>query len=306
MGHLQIIFAGVCTHFTTLQTFASDLPPHRVVLPASGDFRFGLVQAPVLDGPAILEYYLQPHFVTLAQHKTTELDPFAKNPLDIPDFTDKGGLLSTAKIELLNATNDAGNELTRDDWFEDPRYSLATYVTSYELSQEVVLGGRAMCYVDLWHGQLTSPAPSSNPDHAAYVVADIETNGKPLLRFTHLAPTGGLPPWHDVQLDHDDTTLVVANLEVMPNHQVDDTPFDFIQHYATAKQGIPQSLRQALPGMPLQGSAELTKNVTAIATAMQTFADNMLGANQLRPTAEYIRIIDPATLNPSCSDSHYP
>lgn len=309
MGHLQIIFAGVCTHFTTLQTFSSDLPPHRVVLPVSSDFRFGLVQVPLPEGPATLEYYLQPHFVTLVQYETTDLTtpPPVKSVLDVPGFTLNGSLLSPAKIELLNATDDAGNDLTRGDWFDDPRYSLATYVSDYELSQETVLGGRAMCYVDLSHGRLTSPPPASDSDHAAFVVADIETTGAPKLRFTHLAAdTGGLPRFVDIPLEHDDTTLVISNLEAIPNQQDVDTPFDFIQHYATAKQGIPQILREVLPGMPLQGSSELTKNVTAIATAMQTYADQILGTGQFRPNVQQVQDIDPATLNPSCSDSHYP
>jgi len=149
---LQIIFAGVLHAFLdAADVFPSDLPPHRVVLPVCVDFRFGLVQAPLPEGPAILEYYLQPHFVTLAQYETTQLaSPPVKNPLGVANFALNGSLLSPAKIELLNATDDDSNELTRDDWFEDPRYSLATYVSNYELSQEVVLGGRAMVLTSIF------------------------------------------------------------------------------------------------------------------------------------------------------------
>jgi len=295
MGHLTITFAGVCTHFTDLQKIDPNCPPHRVVLPPIADFRMGIVQAAFQPGQPTLGYYLQPHFATLRLGDTTP---------SIPGFTDNGLIMVPTRIQISNPSKTEKNKLHRSDWFQNPRYSLSTYLPDYELSPEIVLSGRAVCYFDLAYGNLYSPSPHSDPpkDSASSVVAEIDTDGAPLLTFTHLNGDGPIVMFELT----DDAELLVSNLEIDASHIDEDTPFDFIQHYVTAKQGVPEAIAQELPGM----SPDIVPNLQlnqSIATALRKLADAIsTSEGPLRPTPESIRQLDPATLNPSCSDSHYP
>jgi hypothetical protein len=298
MGHLTITFAGVCTHFTALQAIDPGLPPHRVVLPHIGDFRFGTCRTAWQTAQPSIDYYLQPHFATISTRAagTPLLD--AVTPT-VGDFTLEGYFYSSALIEVANPSNTPGNALTRDDWFTDPTYSLSKYVSDYAMSEDVVISGRAMCYLDLRYGHLSSPKPGT--DNAAYVVAEIDTDGAPVLTFTHMNGDG---PGAALTLD-EFAEVQVSNLEYDASSIDGDTPFDFIQHYVTAKRGMPPALLTQLPGM----SPEIRQDpsmTAAIANALNSLASAIRTAGQVRPTPDSIRRLDGADLNPSCSDSHYP
>jgi hypothetical protein len=124
--------------------------------------------------------------------------------------------------------------------------SITSYVEHYAYSPEVVLGGSAAVYFDVFSATMSS-CPEA--DHAIDVTATIETDGAPELLATPFF--GGTPlriPLTALGQDPDETVeLLVANqgmdCETQENH------FDFLLHYLTSRTGIPRRLTQPTPGM---------------------------------------------------------
>lgn len=275
---LSITFAGISAHFR------ETVPglPHRAVLPDASALHFGhLGLGP--DGD-VTPYYLMPHFgVVLAK------TPREQKRLTVNGVMDEGVLLTGARLQVVNAVDDT---MTYDlSYGETP--SLRQYVTRFDYSQDVVFGGRAACYFDLFGGTVTSNVVKGGARQVAFAV---ETDGPPRLQVTPLNTADTSTRSGIITLDGE--SLTVANMEIDPAEA--DTSFDFLLQYLTAQRGIPQILSRPTPGM---GKLQGKRSVRDLTTALRSFAGVMsLG----RPSPKDLERLIPDELTPSCSNSQYP
>jgi hypothetical protein len=286
MDSLTITFAGICTHFRDVVRGV-----HRVVLPHTATFRFGLVQPAVegVNGPQA--YYLQPHF-GLLKFGTDGNGPSVANIMR------SGYLYTPCRIEVLNS---AGGLWYADRYLRDVPH-LSDYVADFTYSKDVVTGERAICYFDVSNGTVDH---ALSKDAAHMVVITIPTTDTPpTLRFTpfdtNIAP-------QTLRLTTDTESMMLYNSELPPLEPegVEDTPFDFLLHYETAQSGIPQKLVHAAPGMTSESLGRCTWNPTRLKNALTTLGDVMSGDNA-GPSIAAIARVTPESLNPSCSNSQYP
>jgi len=227
MGQVNVIFHGICTHFIGVVPGV----PHRVVLPDSSALQLGIV---IVDGSEGT-FFLMPHFPILRLESTA-----VQNSLNVPGAIERGNIIDGVRLQIANPAH-VGNQY-------DPTFAIVPHLTEfvdhYVYSDEVVTGGRAGVYFDLFSAVLTSAA--TEPSGAIDVVATIETLGAPELLVTTFAD--GQPNRFPLTNDPDG----VVDLWVANQGMDCDTPmnsFDFLLHYLTARTGIPRRLRQPTPGM---------------------------------------------------------
>ncbi|MEA2240274.1 MAG: hypothetical protein QOC81_4998 [Thermoanaerobaculia bacterium] len=303
---LRIRFRGICTHFRNVVPGI----PHRVVLPDAGAMLFGLADFAFSDNAPAATYYLPPHFPFLQSGGTGSL--YVNGIID--NIADKGYIYTTARLQVMNALGPGIEYL--------PQYSntpsLREYVPNYEYSPDVVTGGRAACYFDVFDGRIGMELTKGG---ANSVVIEMETDGPPRLMVVPLEPATGATPT-SLTLAPDTTegrvvTLTVANLE-LSNGETDDRQFDFLLHYLTARTGIPRVLFKATPGM---NGVPTVQTPADIASGLRSFAeiiDPQPGAGSLPGSApassvdtrtallKAIAGRDADEVTPSCSDSRYP
>lgn len=274
---LTLTFAGVCAHFSGVVPGV----PHRVVLPDASALRFGIVTTP----HHVRRFTVFPHFAMLMG----DVDP---EQLTIPGLMELGLIYSGVRMQLLNAA--VGDGMTYTKSYETiPR--VRHFEPSYEFSQEVVCGGRAACYFDLYGGKVRSEKGRGG---ALHVVVELETDGPPQLMITPFT-TGGVPSTSTV-LTLDVPSLILGNFDI--DAHGDDKPYDFLLHYLTAQRGIPQILAVPTPGMiDTPDTPEMTP--ARVARALERLAPLVAAG---RPSREEILAMPAFVLNPSCSDSRYP
>ncbi len=269
---LTLEFAGICTHFRDVVPGV----PHRVVLPDASALRFGQIH--LEWSSKLASFALAPHFAFLRTPKNVE-------QLTVPDVMSNGYLLAGARIQIANAIGDQINDLSFD---RTP--SITEFVSDYSWSEDVVMGGRAACYFDVFAGKVqTEPLPKG----ATRVRIDIETDGPPVLLLT---PFDQKIQPAKITLDTD--TLFIANLELESSE--DDPHFDYLLHYLTARAGIPSRILKPTPGMGLNPPL-LTEE--SVARALRELT-SVIAAG--RPSDEQLARILPGDIGPACSDSRYP
>jgi hypothetical protein len=284
---LTIRFAGICTHF--LNGVAAGVP-HRVVLPTAAKINVGLLS--ITDVPSGLvpdvNYYLLPHFAQLETVDGTGL-------IDVEGLIDGGDIIAGTRLQVRNA---ADRELLYDQ-FDAPR--LKVFDPDYTISSDVVLGGRATCYFDLYAGRVTSTIVND----ASQTIVELETDGVPELLVTPLARANTPVQPRVVPLPIEPTateaTLYVKNLEPAGELESNQSrgAFDFLWHYLTASGGIPPGIERMVPGMNIRNYRSATPQ--EMADALRELA-SLLAPPKVHPRA-LIHVLD---VTPSCSDSQYP
>lgn len=300
MGRLTVTFLGVCTHFRY-----GVVPgvPHRVVLPDASAFRFGMLN---IGGEATADpytYFLTPHLPYL------RTDAVNQERLTIPGLMTRGSLLGGVRIQVANAI-DRRVEYAKGS---GELRSLGDFVERYEWSHEVVLGGRAACYFDIFGGVIT---PVMLQDNASCVVATFETpTGRPPeLRVTPLLPlqTSDPQPEPIVLGDGADSEvqLVVANMSDDCHRIGDQKVYDYLLHYITARGGIPRILKTNTPGL-LDPQSMTKPELTAVLGQME-FTHVPDGVKPLPPLPQTAGSLlacgldDLQITSASCSNSGYP
>lgn len=309
MGSLTFRFAGVCTHFRE-----GIVPgvPHRVVLGDLTKFQVGSLKIDGSSQDPVL-YYTTPHFAQLDLKgkgasvcgeplpDIDQAEPDLKELLTIPHMLSNGDIGSGVRLQVINAT-DVGMTGNLDGI-----YSLRDFFPNYAPSSEVVLKGRASCYLDLFGGctWVTQPDDQSK---SPVVWIRVATDGPPKLLFTPLISS--VSPPQPIMLPEDTApddnfTMFVKNLEDQSSvglaSDFDQGIYDYLLHYVTAQGGIPQILSQRPPG--LAGLGELPNaTLTDIGTSFQIMGNALLHTN---PTARRnLAVVNSVT--PACADSMFP
>jgi hypothetical protein len=284
---MQIWFRGVCTHF-----HHSVLPgiPHRVVLPDATPMRFGLITQPSVDSPPTTtnSYVLMPHAPNISVAA-----PWTMN-FEIPGIINSDGYLYTSsRLEILNIieTTVTYPSDPPDPFgsFMDTVLEIASFVPHYDYSGEVVLGGRASAYFDLFGGNITTFTESEG---AVRVIATVTTDGPPVLQITPFSTMGEPLPRAVLTLPGDpipsSTSLLIGNVGPF----CADGQYDYLLHFLTGLGGIPTSVLKTLPGITE------AKDCIPPAEAVQLLVDHKFPKS--------LPILTDVELMESCSDSRYP
>ena len=291
MGTLNVTFQGVCTHY---HNNVVQGVPHRVVLPDASAFQFGLIDLPIAT---LQPYYLMPHFAVLRLRSPIDQTPLAdQSSLSVRSLLTGGNVFDGIRITVPNAST---GQVAYDASFEDVP-SLLEFMPEYEFAEEVVTGGRAFCYFDLFGGTIGSITTANG---AIRVVASIPTEGAPRLGITLLPFSSQSLEPTELHLSEIDGTvdLLVANQGI--DCESEDAFYDFVLHYLTARGGIPRSFNSLLPGMP-SNAAELNQNVSAaLATLSQMNYPNQFRGACLGPEVPGKPQTD---ISAACSDSRFP
>ncbi len=310
---LNINFRGICTHFRNVVPGI----PHRVVLPSAEAIRFGIVHCPPFETFATPpDYYLTPHFSLLSTPggPIPDIDGILLSSANTgnPNINPNNSyLIGAARIQVANPVDDAGQPAYSSSYTTTK--SLREFVPDYEYSEEVVQGGRATCYFDIFNGQIGSGLTA---DGASSVSIQMSTDGPPQLWVMPIQPlTAGTPP-QLLQLAPDllgvsTVTLTVGNLE-LNSAETDDPQFDYLLHYLTASGGIPRVIAKWTPGMtdPKPHTvAEFAAGINGFATIINppvTGGTGQSATTRLEALLAAIAKINPDDVTPSCSDSRYP
>lgn len=274
---LTITFAGICSHFRDVVPGI----PHRVVIPDTSAVRFGYIQLAEQDEPA--RYFVLPHFAIIRTGPKT-------STFSVPHLIQDGYIYRGARLTVLNAIE---NELTYEHSYHQTP-SIRHYVSDYNISEDVVLGGRAAAYFDVYAGAVSTVRPK--PDGAIHVVVTMHTDGPPRLLVTGFGSADTPSRPFVVELDSPD--LLVGNMEL--DAADTDPTFDYLLHYLTARGGIPAVLARPTPGM---GPRPNNKSPHQIARALEGLAKVIEHGG---PTREQVMQISPDDLTPACSDTRYP
>jgi hypothetical protein len=248
MVNLEIHFRGVCTHFH--HNFVPGVP-HRVVLPNATAVNTGVLGWPIEDPTEWKSFFLMPHVPVLSLDQP-ETWPFPPDEL----FEKTGHLVTPSRMEILNAT-DSGISYPPPDAVEGSGSflsltpQLTTFFPQYVPSNDVLTGGRASAYFDLYAGEIIGHTDVADER----VLASLTTDGPPKLRVSPLATvdrtanprTYTLPTVTSGGLEH--VVLYVGNLGIGCADGISN--FDFLLHYLTAQMGIPRNLAAPTPGMDL-------------------------------------------------------
>lgn len=288
MSSLTITFKGICVHFHGVVPGV----PHRVVLPNASAVRFGILRLPPGDGEPGHEaaFYTMPHLAVIGD----------------PDPQGFNLLLNGSHVQVVNAV---GADFA---WREGSEFALAQYVPQFAFSEEVVFGGNAACYFDVFHGVGFSQGTGNEP---RTTVVEMETDGPPRIRITPFQQSSITVPPQEKTIDSGQ--LVVSNLDV--DAAVEDAPFDFLLNYLVARNGIPTDLTKLTPGMPadptpltlqelggkLQDLGETIARGQLLQSRLQAVSNLILSGG--RPTDAVLRTLTHRVVdNQACSDSHYP
>ncbi len=285
---LTLKFAGICTHFKNVVAGV----PHRVVLPDCSEFRTGLLTV-AGETPEPVRYYIVPHFASLAMARPRDTN------LSIPGLIADGYLQQGIRIQVINAVDE---EMS----YRGHTRSVTEFMPNYNFASDVVLDGRAACYVDLHGGTLTT---YRHCEGAIWVSAQLETDGPPELLVTPLRPNGPARS-HRLRLCAEDAprevVLQVRNLEEDSERPAanDLEVYDYLLHFLTARGGIPTAIDRPTPGMPPQlrsaTAEEIGRALTMLGSVLEARISDV-------PSAALRRIpILEDDLTPSCSDSQYP
>jgi hypothetical protein len=306
---LNIRFRGICTHFRNVVPGV----PHRVVLPRTETIRFGIVHCSPLGTPP--NYYLTPHFSLLSTlgGPISNIDGILQSAADTGNpliNMNNSYLIGAARIQVANPVNDVGQPVYSSSYTTTK--SLREFVPNYEYSEEVVQGGRATCYFDIFNGEIGSGLTIGG---ASSVSITMFTDGPPQLVVMPIQPlTAGTSP-HFLTLAPDTlgvatVTLTVGNME-LNSAETDDRQFDYLLHYLTAEGGIPRVLAKWTPGMtnPQSHTAEQFANgINGFANIINPPISGDKGQPTLFLAAllKAIAKINTEDAGPACSDSRYP
>ncbi|HEV8433324.1 MAG TPA: hypothetical protein VGR95_07920, partial [Thermoanaerobaculia bacterium] len=323
MGSITFRFSGVCTHFR-----GGVVPgvPHRVVLCDLTKVQVGALQVipdPVPDpstlGPKPVLYYTTPHFAqldlwqiesTCGQNPLPDLPPDPAPLSDLLNITNvllNGQIDTGVRLQVINAT-DLGMTGNMDGIF-----SLRDFFPNYAPSSEVVLNGRARCYLDLFGGcSWVTPPPSTNPDGPRVVSIRVATDGAPQLLVTPLISSVSAPTVIPLPSDGD-FTIHVKNLEADDTAGHESTfeqgAYDYLLHYTTAQGGIPQVLSSRPPGLEPSRFPELPNaSLPDIGRSFQIMgaALNPLLSSGRHHTRTRLKLMPVNSVTPACADSQYP
>jgi hypothetical protein len=295
---LEIHFRGVCTHFH--HNFVPGVP-HRVVLPMASTVRPGLLTGPFLrkmdpsrdptDPNSWIPYYLMPHVPALSIANLPKDFPGPFTPANAPGlFGDNGYLITASRLQIVNAIDDALSY--PDGLFTLIVPQLTTYFSDYAPSDDVVTGGRASAYFDIYGGRITAFKEGGS----IRVKVVVTTDGPPELLVTPLGMTDQTVPPKKIKLEVlASQMLIVGNVGIPCLEGISE--FDFLLHYLTSRTGIPRELTELLPGMTL---AELLAEAPLLEKAQEMFKKMV--------DMKFPRQILQADfdLDASCSDSRYP
>lgn len=298
MAELNITFAGICTHFHDIVPGV----PMRAVLPDAMGVHFGEIWIPQPNNlPAHkAEYYLMPH-VAYVRDKV------------------KGGTGKILNGRYLKVVNAKGNRLT---W--DPGgFSLTEFMRNFGFSQEVVFGGNAAAYFDIFNGTTWTDGKDNEPRTTR---VRMETEGTPILSISPLP--GSLPDANvDGEYPIDSNELIVTNLDFDP--AIEYQSFDFLMNYLVAQGGIPKLLSKPTPGMPEDPQkltfiklGEKLKALGELVDTLGTVGGYLASGGLIHPPVVHGRksrssafsssekvgssVQAPVPFDQSCSDSHYP
>jgi len=293
---MDIHFRGICSHFHD-----NVLPgvPHRVVLPDATAIRPGLLTGSSIvqkskDPIDWLMYLLLPHFASV----TCATAP----SLDVEGILLNGLIYTNARLVIPNVIETTVTYPDPKDWPPPPDPtitnlefnnvpSLTSFVSNYAYATDVVLGGRASAYFDLYGGEVIA----FKDGESIRVRARVTTAGPPLLRITPLMikdqplPTTVIPLTSDPAPLHSE--LIIANSA----SSCIGAEYDFLLHYLTSASGLPRALKKPLPGF----SDGTPINVAEILIIIE---DLLNGWPPLSPPGS----IEDIDLQASCSDSRYP
>lgn len=288
MAELKITFKGICGHYTGVVPGV----PHRIVMPDASGVHFGTVRCPGENAGMPLAYCLLPHRVMW----WTGPD---ENPYQWDDA------LAPSRLRIVNAVTD--RKLEYESCYETvPRIS--DYVPRFKYSRDVVLGGHAALYFDVFGGRVRA-----HTDKNGMVTVEItmETDGPAVLGVTPFALNGhpdedgvykniGEP---EQQIPLESTELTVANSDI--DTRDEDKTLDFLLHYLAAESGIPALLEKATPGL---GDHAKSQTSVDMATALRGLACviERHGPGGAGSTGEAGGGARPRVMNASCSDSRYP
>jgi hypothetical protein len=271
MGELTITFSGICGHYTGVVPGV----PHRVVMPDASGVHFGMVSTPGGNAGLPMAYCLLPHQVI-----------WMTGPVDNPD--QRPNFLAPSRLRVVNAVDSKMDYMS--SYCETvPRIS--DYVPRFNYSRDVVLGGRAAAYFDIFGGTVTALTSCKG---VVTVLITMETEGAPVLGVTPFALDGSSVKEQSITLESNELTIANSDIET----QNEDKTFDFLLHYLAAEEGLPLVLRQATPGM---GDVPKGQSWHDMADALRGLAcvveHHGPGGSESTP---------PRVMNASCSDSRYP
>jgi hypothetical protein len=272
-----IEFHGVCGHFRGV---VPDVP-HRVVLPEAFEWRPGVIIAPEPSA-----YLLQPHAAVLADG---ERKPYP----DVPNLIESGWITSAVRLEIANACDqllEYPGVLTDpvEAPFDTTIPKLASYSTSEAFSDEVVRGGRAACYFDVFCGRVTA----FDDGGARHTRIAMKTSGPPLLRVTPLHPSNDCGPViTEIPVG---ARITVGNVGL----SCDDGQYDFLWHLQATEGGI----GQYLPRLPFGLSS--TSTPWDMDCMLRNF-EKLLTLRYPRPRVSPHELLMWET-TASCSNSQYP
>jgi len=301
MSTLTIQFRGVCSHYRGVVPGV----PHRVVLPDASATRVGYVQIGEEKTPRL--YALMPHVPRLIVP-----DPDEQKKLTIKNMMVGGYILNGVRLQIMNAIKE---RMDYDGtYLEVPQ--LTNSVPDFNFSSEVVLGGRAGVYFDVFGGKVAAERVPTDPsDGAMQTNITIETDGTPRLMVTpflsyeQAGASIGQPDiaelsyWFDLNTD----VLCVVNQDLVSF----TANYDFLWHYTASKGGIPNKLSNPTPGMPtIETLPPEADFIGAMQKAASEYVKLLIMAANGEVSKELVSKEPPdlemAFSSPSCSDSRFP
>ncbi|HEX7153608.1 MAG TPA: hypothetical protein VF618_19120 [Thermoanaerobaculia bacterium] len=277
---LTIYFRGVCAHFRGVVPGV----PHRVVLPDASALRRGTI---VIDGKPE-DYVLLPHIAYVSPGPPEE-PPRAD--ISIPGLIEKGHVYGGVRLEIVNATGPLQYVDTPGTGDYDGIPQLTDVDPRYYPSAETVFGGRARCYLDVFHGRIYS----ASEGEATHARIDVTTKGTPLLQVTALTGDPGDVEPKIYTIPIETGHLTIGNTGPQCPGSGD---FDFLLNFLTAHGGIPTSLPRQMIFLPPQAvDARAMAESVAVAAA---------GFTQFRADISRLPISKWDGGTPACSDTRYP
>ena len=285
---LTIHFQGICAHFRGIVPGV----PHRVVLPDASALRRGTI---VIEGES-LDYVLLPHFAYVSPvSPTSPSSEIARQAITVPGLIEKGHIYGGVRLEIVNATGPLQyvDVLTPETGLYDVIPSLTVVDPLYFPSTETVFGGRALCYLDVFHGEIRSTVDGE----ARHARIDVTTKGTPLLQVTALTGDPGAPEPQIWTIPIDTRQLTIGNTGPQCPGSGD---FDFLLNFLTANGGIPSRLPKRSLFLPPQA-------VDARAMA-ECVVQAAAGFTQFRADLSKLPIgkVGDDGPTPACSDTRYP
>lgn len=283
---LTIHFRGVCAHFR------GTVPgvPHRVVLPDASALRRGTI---MIDNDAH-DYVLLPHTARVSPGRPSK--PTGQE-ITIPGLIENGQICGGVRLEIINATGPLRYEEVSAPEPETGDYDGIPKLTDvdplYYPSAETVFGGRAMCYLDVFHGRIRSVFEGE----ARHAAIDLTTEGTPCLQVTPLAGNPGdvEPKVHRIRIETGHLTIGNTG-----PHCPSSGDFDFLLNFLTAYGGIPSHLPKRSVYLP-QEPVDARAMAECVAQAAAGFTQFRADLSKL-PMGK----VGDDGPTPACSDTRYP